>query len=157
VSGLWTPLSEGPHEAFVDRLHRLISQFAEERGVKAPLVQLELSDGARFIIERITPEPGFGMVTVVVHPSRDTEAPDALVVPIGSILRIELRAAPDDDVSRFGFALPGALGQYEVAAARATATPRLSRPGLDGDLEVECNGRTRPVSESTRRGDRHPR
>jgi hypothetical protein len=107
VSGLWTPLAEGPHEAFVDRIHRVISQFADEHAVVAPLVEVELSDGARFTIERIAPEPGFGMVTLMVHPSRDAEAPDAVVVPLGSIRRIELRATPEDEVRRFGFALPG--------------------------------------------------
>jgi hypothetical protein len=106
VSGLWTPLAEGPHEAFVERLHRVITAFADEHGVASPVVEVELSDGARFTVERIAPEPGFGMVTIVVHPSRDAEAPDAVVVPLGSIRRIELRARPDDDASRFGFALP---------------------------------------------------
>ena len=32
--------------------------------------------------------------------------PDALVIPIGSIRRIELRKAPEDRVQRFGFSLP---------------------------------------------------
>ena len=33
LSGIWTPMSEGPHEAFVERIHRAIGAFAEEHGV----------------------------------------------------------------------------------------------------------------------------
>jgi hypothetical protein len=104
---LWTPLAEGPHEAFVERLYRTISRFAEAKGVQTPLVELELIDGARFVLDRIEPEPGFGMVTVHVHGSHDPEAPDALVIPIGSIRRFELRSGPDEPASRFGFSVPG--------------------------------------------------
>lgn len=103
---LWTPLVEGPHEAFIERLHRTIASFAETTGVKTPLVELELADTSRFMIDRIDPEPGFGMITVYVHAVHDDDGPDALVIPIGSIRRIELRSAPDDRVARFGFAVP---------------------------------------------------
>jgi hypothetical protein len=107
VPELWTPLSEGPHEEFVDRLYRAVARFAEEKGVEKPLVELELNDTARFVIDRIAPEPGFGMVTIYVHPSREEDGPEAIVVPIGSIRRIELRAGSGERVSRFGFSLPG--------------------------------------------------
>lgn len=103
---LWTPVLEGPHEAFVDRLHRAIGRFAEATGVQAPLVEIELSDGSRFVLGRVEPEPGFGMVTIYVQDAHDPEAPDALIVPIGSIRRIELRSAPEERVSRFGFTVP---------------------------------------------------
>jgi hypothetical protein len=106
VPELWTPVPEGPHEVFVDRLHRSIARFAETSGVQTPLVEIELFDGARFVLGRVEPEPGFGMVTIYVHDTRDADAPDALIVPIGTIRRIELRSAPEDRVSRFGFAVP---------------------------------------------------
>jgi hypothetical protein len=106
VPELWTPVPEGPHEAFVDRIHRAIGRFAESTGVEAPLVELELIDGARFVLVRLEPEPGFGMVTVYVQAPHDPEAPDALIVPIGTIRRIELRTSPEERVSRFGFAVP---------------------------------------------------
>jgi hypothetical protein len=108
VPELWTPLPEGPHEAFVERLYRAITRFAEERGVEKPLVELELTDTSRFVLDRIAPEPGFGMVTIYVHPTRDQDGPDALVIPIGSIRRIELRTGSEERVSRFGFSLPTA-------------------------------------------------
>ena len=104
---LWTPVTEGPHEAFVERVGRTIARFAEEKGVEAPLVELELVDGARFLLDRIEPEPGFGMVTLYVHSERDEpEAPEALVIPIGTIRRIELRSRPDETAGRFGFTVP---------------------------------------------------
>ena len=99
---------EGPHEAFVDRVHRAIARFAEATGVQTPLVEIELFDGSRFVLGRLEPEPGFGMVTIYVQDARDLESPDALIVPIGTIRRIELRSSPEERVSRFGFAVPAA-------------------------------------------------
>ena len=103
---LWTPVPQLPHEEFVERLHRAIANFAESTGVEKPLVELELFDTSRFILERIEPEPGFGMVTIYVADARD-DAPDALIVPIGSIRRFELRTAPEKGES-FGFTVPPA-------------------------------------------------
>jgi len=107
VPELWTPVPEGPHEAFVERLHRTIAGYAETVGVQTPVVEVELVDTSRFVLDRIDPEPGFGMITVYVHGVRD-DAPDALIIPIGSIRRIELRRAPEDRVARFGFNVPAA-------------------------------------------------
>jgi hypothetical protein len=106
VPELWTPVPELPHEAFVERLHRAIASFAETTGVEKPLVEVELADTSHFVLERIEPEPGFGMVTLYVTDARD-DAPDALIVPIGSLRRIELRTAPEK-AERFGFSVPPA-------------------------------------------------
>jgi hypothetical protein len=95
---------EGPHEAFVERLHRTIAAFAESAGVEKPFVELELIDSARFVLDRIAAEPGYGMVTVYVQ-SGEEDAPDALVIPVGSIRRIELRKAAERDVG-VGFSVP---------------------------------------------------
>ena len=103
---LWTPVAELPHEAFVERLHKAIAQFAEATGVEKPVVEVELADTSRFVLERIEPEPGFGMVTFYVTDARD-DAPEALIVPIGSLRRIELRTAPEKAES-FGFTVPPA-------------------------------------------------
>lgn len=103
---LWVPVTEGPHEAFVERIHRTIARFAEQSGVATPLVEIELADTSRFVLDRLEAEPGFGMVTVYVHQARDADAPDAIVIPIGTIRRIELRSAPEETVSRFGFVVP---------------------------------------------------
>jgi hypothetical protein len=106
MSDLWTPVAELPHEAFVDRLHKAIANFAEATGVARPLVEVELADTSRFVLEHIDPEPGFGMVTLYVTDVRD-DAPDALIVPIGSVRRIELRTAPEKS-EIFGFTVPPA-------------------------------------------------
>ena len=103
---LWTPVPQLPHEEFVERLHRAIGNFAESVGVEKPIVEIELMDTSRFVLERIEPEPGFGMVTLYVKNSRD-DAPEALIVPIGSLRRIELRSAPEKSES-FGFSVPPA-------------------------------------------------
>jgi hypothetical protein len=107
VPELWTPIVEGPHEAFVEKLLRAIAHFAEATGVLTPVVDVELADTSRFVLDRIEPEPGFGMVTLYIRDPRNDD-PDALIVPIGSIRRIELRKAPEDRVARFGFAVPPA-------------------------------------------------
>ena len=103
---LWTPVVEGPHEAFVERLHRTIAAFAADAGVEKPIVEIELFDSSHFVLDRIEPEPGFGMVTIYVVDERE-DTPDALIIPIGSIRRIELRRAPEGK-SRFGFSIPAA-------------------------------------------------
>ena len=104
---LWTPTPELPHEAFVERLHKAIAAFAESSGVEKPVVEVELADQSRFVLERIEPEPGFGMVTLYVTDACD-DAPDALIVPIGSVRRIDLSKAPEERLQRFGFSLPEA-------------------------------------------------
>lgn len=101
---LWTPVAELPHDAFVERLHKAIASFAEAAGVEKPIVEVELADRSRFVLERIEPEPGFGMVTLYVTDARD-DAPDALIIPIGSLRRIELRSAPEKAES-IGFSVP---------------------------------------------------
>ena len=103
---LWTPTPELPHEAFVEELHKAIASFAEASGVEKPVVEVELADRSRFVLERIDPEPGFGMVTLYVTDARD-DAPGALIVPLGSVRRIELRTAPEREES-IGFSVPPA-------------------------------------------------
>jgi hypothetical protein len=108
VPEFWTPNAELPHEAFVERLHKAIASFAETVGVETPVVEVELADSSRFFLDRVDPEPGFGMVTLYVTAPRDDDAPDALIVPIGSLRRIELSKEPEERVKRFGFSLPDA-------------------------------------------------
>jgi hypothetical protein len=106
VPDLWTPVAEMPHQAFVDRLHKAITAFAEANGIEKAVVEVELADNSRFVLEHIEAEPGFGMVTLYVTDARD-DAPPALIVPIGSLRRIELRTAPEKAES-FGFTIPPA-------------------------------------------------
>ena len=103
---LWTPTPSLPHDEFVAHLLKAIANFAEANGVERPLVEVELTDTSRFVLQHVDPEPGFGMVTLYVADTRD-DAPDALIVPLGSVRRIELRTAPDKGDS-FGFTVPPA-------------------------------------------------
>ena len=57
------------------------------------------------MLDRIDPDPGFGMITIYVRAEEDDDAPGALIIPIGSIRRFELRSAPEDRVA-FGFSVP---------------------------------------------------
>jgi hypothetical protein len=104
-SGIWTPVPADTHEGFVDRLHKTISSFAEQHGVETPLVEVELADSARFVLEKIDSDPGYGMVTLHVRAEEDDDV-DALIVPLGSIRRIELRKSPEQKLASFGFNLP---------------------------------------------------
>ena len=57
------------------------------------------------MLEKIDPEPGFGMVTLHIRADDDGDAPDALIVPLGSIRRIELRSAPEERLAGIGFSV----------------------------------------------------
>jgi hypothetical protein len=100
---VWTPGMAGPHEDFVARLHREIERFAREREIEQAVVEVELRDGSRFMLERLSPEPGYGFITLAPAPGEDV--PNELIVPITGIARIELTMAADAP-ERFGFSLP---------------------------------------------------
>jgi hypothetical protein len=92
----------GPEQELVRRLNAVIAAFALDQGVARALVRIEFNDGARFALYSVSPEPGFGFVTVVPHPEDLPDVPGALVVPVGSIRRIELDRA-EDERGRLGF------------------------------------------------------
>ena len=97
---LWTPGTAGPLDQFVERLQRQIRSVSD-----TPYVEVELHDGSRFAVESMSPDPGFGFVTLTPHADDDRETPAALVVPLGAIKRIEIDVM-DDTKPSFGFALP---------------------------------------------------
>lgn len=106
MSGLWIPgISAGPQEDFVARIHRRIEAFAREAGVEQPVVAVELVDGARFELDAIAAEPGYGFVTLRPHPDADEDLPGEVIVPVGSIRRIELARAAEEP-PRLGFSIP---------------------------------------------------
>ena len=100
---LWVPGFAGPLDDLIDRIHRRIAQFAEEAGVEQAFVELELFDGARYAIESLSPEPGYGFVTIRPHPGEDV--PAEVIVPVGSIKRIELSRAAELR-AQLGFSVP---------------------------------------------------
>jgi hypothetical protein len=100
---LWVPGFAGPLDDLVERIHRRIEQFAHESSVEQAHVEIELADGACYAVESLAAEPGYGFVTIRPHPADD--APAEVIVPIGSIRRIELSRAAEEP-GRLGFALP---------------------------------------------------
>lgn len=100
---LWVPGYAGPLDDLIERIHRRIEQFAAEAKVEHAFVEVELMDGVRFNVESLSPEPGYGFVTLRPHPGDDV--PAELIVQIGSIKRIELSAAGDQR-GQFGFSVP---------------------------------------------------
>ena len=102
---LWLPGVEGPQDAFVERLHRQIERFARDRGLDRISVEVELEGGSRFHLDTISPEPGYGFVTLRPHPTEDPEIPDEVIVPIVALRRIELDDAAEQR-RPFGFTVP---------------------------------------------------
>ena len=99
------PGAAGPQDEFVHRLHASIRRFAADEGVEQAAVHVELADGARFAVHSVSAEPGFGFVTIRPHPEDRADTPGELIVPVGSIRRIELDRA-EEQRGRLGFALP---------------------------------------------------
>jgi len=91
-------------DRFVDRVHAQIERYTSTHGADRSEVEVELAGGERLALQSLSAEPGFGFVTLTVHPEDDRE-PEQLIVPVGSIRRIALGPAEGDRI-RFGFALP---------------------------------------------------
>ena len=102
---LWVPGFAGPLDDLIDRIHRRIESFAEEAGLERAFVEVELADGVRLAVESLSPEPGYGFVTIRPHPGDD--APAEVIVPVGWIKRIELRRVAEER-PQAGFSVPSA-------------------------------------------------
>ncbi len=117
MSALWVPgMPAGPLEEFVQRLTRKIDEFCSRRGHEQATVEVELVDGARYVLHSISAEPGFGFVTLCPYPDDEARPwpkadgdqpvpPDEVVIPIASIKRIVLNDAAEREPP-FGFTLP---------------------------------------------------
>jgi hypothetical protein len=106
MTGLWIPgMAAMPQDELVERIHRQIERFASDAGIAQAFVEVELADGSRVTLDAIHAEPGFGFVTLVPHPEVDEDLPEQIIVPVGTIRRIELARA-EERRARFGFSLP---------------------------------------------------
>jgi hypothetical protein len=115
MSGLWPPGAAQPSlDDFVARVHRQIERYTTTHGADRSEVEVELADGERVILRAISAEPGYGFVTLTVHPDSDDD-PQELIVPLNAIRRIALGPA-EADRARFGFALPDDEKGAEPAA-----------------------------------------
>ena len=104
ASQLWVPGAAGPLDQFVERLHRIIAQFARTHGLDQAAVEVEFPDGALVAVTSISAEPGYGFVTLTPHPE-DPREPEELIVPVGAIRQIRL-SRPEPEQQRFGFSVP---------------------------------------------------
>ena len=102
---LWVPGAAAPSlEDFVHRVHKQIEEYTASHSAEQTEVEVELADGERLTLRSLSPEPGYGFVTLSVHPSDDAD-PTQLIVPVGAIRRIALGPA-DAERASFGFSLP---------------------------------------------------
>ena len=103
MSELWLPGVSGPLDALVSRILQRIEAFVAEHG-KQPRVDIDLRDGASVTVRSISPEPGFGFVTLSPI-SEDEDTIEEWIVPVGAFSRITLSLAEEHEP--FGFSLPG--------------------------------------------------
>jgi hypothetical protein len=107
VTSLWVPGAAGPLEQLVERIQRRIAEYAQRHGLEQVAVEVELADGALFHVKEISPEPGFGFLTVCPFPEEGGEPEEELIVPLGLVHRITLSQA-EERRARFGFTPPAA-------------------------------------------------
>jgi hypothetical protein len=106
---LWVPGAAEPSmDRFVERVVAQIERYTSTHGAERSEVEVELAGGERLTLQSLSAEPGFGFVTLSVHPDHDRD-PQQLIVPVGSIRRISLGPAEGDRI-RFGFSLPQEQG-----------------------------------------------
>jgi hypothetical protein len=94
----------GPLDELVTRIERRIEDFRSTHGLERAGVSVELADGALHRLASISPEPGFGFVTLCPHCNEGE--PEELIVPIGAIR--EIRIAIPEDEPQLGYAPPTA-------------------------------------------------
>ncbi len=103
---LWIPGAAEPSlDDFVERVHHQIERFTSEHEADETHVEVELADGDRFALQALSAEPGYGFVTLTVHPEESRR--QQLIVPVNTIRRVTLGPAEEDRAS-LGFSLPPA-------------------------------------------------
>jgi hypothetical protein len=102
VSELWVP-SGASTDDFIARIHQQVARFAAEHGLAQAMVEVDLRDGPRLVLDSISPDPGQGFVTLRPHAEGEDER-EELIVPLASVALI--RISPTEEEPRFGFGLP---------------------------------------------------
>jgi len=104
VAELGTPAGAGPPvDELVKRIHRQIERYTATHTAERSMVEVELADGERLVLQSLSSDPGFGFVTLTVH--SDAADPEQVIVPLGWIRRISLGPAQEER-ARFGFTVP---------------------------------------------------
>ena len=101
MTELWVP-PDASTDGLVARVHEQVRQFAAREGVAQVVVEVELREGGVHKLDTLSPEPGYGFVTL--RPHRDHGDREELIVPLSSIVRIRIVGAEAEP--RFGFGLP---------------------------------------------------
>jgi hypothetical protein len=96
---------------FVAGVHRQIERYTGTHGAERTHVEVEVADGERLTLRSISPEPGYGFLTLSVHEANGHA--EERIVPIGTIRRISL--GPADESRRPGFVLPREIGPGPAA------------------------------------------
>jgi hypothetical protein len=104
MSELWVPGTPSADD-FVARVHQQIARFGETHGLEQARVEVEVRDGTRYVLDTLSPEPGYGFVTLRPHPEEEGER-EELIVPLASVAHIRISTAEREP--EFGFALPSA-------------------------------------------------
>ena len=111
---VWLPGAAEPSlEEFVARVHRQIERFNAGHDADETHVEVELADGERFALQSLAAEPGYGFVTLTVHPVGGHQR--QLIVPVNAIRRVTLGPAVEER-AQLGFALPANERGPEPAA-----------------------------------------
>ena len=101
---LWTPGMAGPLDQLVERIQRRAEAFKENHKLDDVGVEVELHDGSLHRLASISPDPGFGFVTLCPH--CEEGEPEELIIPLGSLVRIRISHAEPEQ--RLGFSVPAA-------------------------------------------------
>lgn len=106
MADLWLPGAAAPRslDDFVEHVHSSIERYTAGHGAEQSEVEVQLADGERVSLQSLSPEPGYGFVTLATHPDDDGEARQ-LIVPVTSIRKITLGPAAAER-AQFGFSLP---------------------------------------------------
>jgi hypothetical protein len=107
MTELWLPgVAPAPQSLsnFVERVHDRIERYTAGHAAEQTEVVMQLADGERVSLQSLSPEPGYGFVTLAVHPDDDSHLRE-LIVPVTSIRKISLGPA-EAERAQFGFSLP---------------------------------------------------
>jgi hypothetical protein len=85
----------GPLDELVGRVRRMVEAFAREHELEHAEVRVELADGRELVVEAVSPEPGYGFLTLTPHRASGQE-PKQVIVPVGAVKLVEL-SAPDPE------------------------------------------------------------
>jgi hypothetical protein len=90
----------GPLDELVVRVNRMVTDFAQQQGLDAAEVRIELVDGTPYLVASASADPGFGFFSFFPHRAGGEE-PRQVIVPVGAVRSIEI-SAPDAE-RPFGF------------------------------------------------------